>query len=111
MVLNFVGCRLIVPILPFIVRQYVSDQRAIALDVGLLLTAYALCSFVAAPGLGALSDRFGRRPVVLVSLLGSVVGYVLLAVGGSLWILFSGRVIDGLTAGNVSTVSASIPSS
>ncbi len=104
--LNFVGFSLLVPILPFIVARYVHDPAWVAPDVGLLLGAYALCSFVAAPVLGGLSDRFGRRPVLLVSLLGSVIGYVVFALGGSLVVLFAGRIIDGLTAGNMSTINA-----
>ena len=54
--------------------------------------------------LGALSDRYGRRPVLLVSLLGSAVGYALFGIGGALWVLFLGRIVDGLTAGNFSAI-------
>lgn len=104
--LSFTGFSLLIPVLPFLAQDYVTGSDAIALVVGLLLSSYALCSFVAAPGLGALSDRFGRRPVLLVSLAGSVVGYLLLGIGGALWVLFLGRVIDGLTGGNVSTAFA-----
>jgi DHA1 family tetracycline resistance protein-like MFS transporter len=102
--LNFVGLGLIVPIMPFTVGRYVAGQGAIALYAGLLFSVYALCSFLAAPGFGALSDRFGRRPVLLVSMLGSVIGYVVFAIGGSIAILFAGRIVDGLTAGNVTTI-------
>lgn len=104
--LSFIGFSLLVPILPFLAARYVGGTEQIAFVVGLLLSSYALCSFIAAPALGALSDRYGRRPVLLVSLAGSVVGYLLLGIGGSLWVLFLGRVIDGLTGGNVSTAFA-----
>jgi MFS transporter, DHA1 family, tetracycline resistance protein len=104
MFLNFLGFSIIIPILPFLVGKYMPGD--IALHVGLLLSSYALCQFLASPGLGALSDRYGRRPVLLISLFGSVVGYIILGVGGALWVLFLGRIIDGLTGGNISTVFA-----
>lgn len=104
--LSFTGFSLLIPVLPFLAQEYVRGTSQIAFTVGLLLSSYALCSFLAAPALGAISDRFGRRPVLLVSLAGSVVGYLLLGIGGALWVLFLGRVIDGLTGGNVSTAFA-----
>ena len=56
------------------------------------MSSYAICQFFAAPGLGVLSDYLGRRPILLFSLLGSVIGYILLGLGGSLAILFLGRI-------------------
>lgn len=56
--------------------------------------------------LGFLSDRYGRRPILLVSLLGSAAGYLIFGYGGALWVLFLGRIIDGFTAGSISTVYA-----
>jgi DHA1 family tetracycline resistance protein-like MFS transporter len=106
MFLNFLGFSIIIPILPFLVSRYEHNINLVALFVGLLLSAYAFCQFFAAPGLGALSDRFGRRPILLISLLGSVIGYFVLAIGGALWVLFLGRIIDGLTGGNISTIFA-----
>ncbi|HJZ49861.1 MAG TPA: MFS transporter, partial [Roseiflexaceae bacterium] len=61
-----------------------------------------------APILGRLSDRYGRRPVLLISVLGSAFGYYLFGVGGALWVLFLSRLIDGLSGGNISTASAYI---
>jgi DHA1 family tetracycline resistance protein-like MFS transporter len=69
---------------------------------------YSICQFIAAPALGLLSDRFGRRPLLLICLFGSAVGYALFGLGGALWILFLGRIIDGLTGGNVSILFAYI---
>src|ERR1035437_6061429 len=106
MFLNFLGFSILFPILPFMVEKYVSNSHQIAFYVGLLLSIYALCQFFAAPGLGALSDRFGRRPILLISLFGSIVGYLILGFAGALWMLFLGRIIDGLTGGNISTIYA-----
>ncbi len=105
MFLNTVGYSIIIPIIPFLVEKYVSDSQ-VAWYVGLLLSSYSFCQFFAAPGLGALSDRFGRKPILLISLFGSVIGYLFLGIGGSITILLVGRVIDGLTGGNVSTIYA-----
>jgi MFS transporter, DHA1 family, tetracycline resistance protein len=103
--LNIAGFTLILPVIPFLVGQYVPPQQ-VGLYVGLIVSVFALCAFCAAPVLGALSDRYGRRPILLLSLLGSAAGYVIFGLGGALWILFAGRIIDGLTAGNVSTIYA-----
>ena len=104
--LNFLGFSIIIPILPFLVGKFVHTEDAIALNVGFIMSAYALCQFIAAPGLGALADRYGRRPILLISLAGSIVGYLVMAAIGALWALFAGRIIDGLTGGNISTVYA-----
>ncbi len=108
--LNFLGFSIIIPVLPFLVEKYVNttNPNIIGFYVGILMSVYALCQFLAAPGLGILSDRFGRRPILLVSLAGSVVGYIFLGIAGSLWMLFLGRIIDGLTGGNISTIYAYI---
>jgi DHA1 family tetracycline resistance protein-like MFS transporter len=103
--LNITGFTLILPVIPFLVGRYVRPQE-LGLYVGLIVSAYALCAFFAAPVLGALSDRYGRRPILMLSLLGSAIGYVVFGLGGALWVLFAGRIVDGLTAGNISTVYA-----
>lgn len=105
--LNVLGMTLIIPVLPFLVGAYAALDR-VSLHVGLIVSAYALCAFLAAPILGAASDRWGRRPIILLSLIGSAVGYVVLGIGGALWVLYLARVIDGLTAGNISAVSAAV---
>src|SRR4051794_12407080 len=86
-VLNAMGCTLIVPIAPFLVSRYVSDPNAMGFAVASLTSIYAVCQFIVAPGLGALSDRFGRRPILLFCLFGSAIGYLLLGFGGALWVL------------------------
>ena len=103
--LNFAGFTLIIPVLPFSVARYVAAGE-VAFWVALILAIYALCSFVAAPVLGALSDRHGRRPVLLLSLCGSAIGFAVFGIGGALWVLLLGRVMEGLTAGSIATLYA-----
>jgi DHA1 family tetracycline resistance protein-like MFS transporter len=103
--LNFTGFTLILPVIPFLVGQYVRPEQ-VGLYVGLIVSVFAFCAFGAAPVLGALSDRYGRRPIMVLSLFGSAVGYLIFGLGGALWVLFLGRITDGLTAGNVSTIYA-----
>jgi len=100
------GVGIISPVVPFLVQPYLKNPDDLASVVGLLIAAYAVCQFIAAPGLGALSDRHGRRPVLLFCLSGSVAGYLLFGIGGSLGMLFLGRIIDGITGGNLSTLHA-----
>lgn len=104
--LNTMGFTLIIPLAPFLVAHYVSDAGTVGLTVGWLTSAYAICQFIAAPGLGALSDRFGRRPILLLCIVGSAAGYLLLGIGGALWVLFLGRIIDGLTGANSAILNA-----
>jgi DHA1 family tetracycline resistance protein-like MFS transporter len=105
--LNFTGFTLILPVIPFLVGQYVPPEQ-VGLYVGLIVSVFAACAFGAAPVLGALSDRYGRRPILMLSLLGSAIGYGVFGLGGAVWVLFAGRMIDGLTAGNVSTIYACV---
>jgi len=108
--LSVMGIGIVIPVLPFIVQKYMpgASNEAIALNVALMLSLYSVCQFFAAPPLGALSDRYGRRPILLFCLLGSAIGYLLFGIGGSLTILFIGRIIDGLTGGDISTIFAYI---
>ncbi|MCC7209046.1 MAG: MFS transporter, partial [Anaerolineae bacterium] len=103
--LNLVGIGIVGPILPYITAQYVAPDQLAAAS-GLLFGSFSFFQFFAVPGLGALSDRYGRRPVLLISLAGSALGYLLFGMGGALWVLFLGRSIDGVTGGNLSTIYA-----
>src|SRR6218665_111045 len=106
-VLNAIGMTIVLPLFPFLLEKYVPAEN-IAVVMSGLVSVFAACTFFAAPVFGALSDRYGRKPILLVSLLGSAIGYVFLGVGGALWVLFLGRIIDGLTAGNQSALFAYI---
>ena len=101
---DLVGFGMILPLLPF----YAESFGASAEVVGLLATAYAAAQFVGAPVLGRLSDRFGRRPLLLVSVLGTAVGFVIMGLAGSLAVLFASRILAGLTGGNISVAQAYI---
>ncbi|WP_425203238.1 MFS transporter [Priestia megaterium] len=104
--LTGLGLTIVSPVLPFLVKTYTSSLSSQATAVTLLTSIYALSVFLAAPVLGALSDRYGRRPVLIISLIGSAFGYFIFGLGGSLWILFLGRTIEGLTGGEVSAIFA-----
>ncbi|MGE3508897.1 MAG: MFS transporter [Vicinamibacterales bacterium] len=99
---NLVGFGIIVPLLPFYAERF----GASGLTIGLLFGIFSLCQLVASPLLGAASDRYGRRPVLIFSLAGTVVSFVLLAMAQSIAMLFVARVIDGLSGGNISTARA-----
>jgi len=108
--LNSIGMSVVLPLLPFIVGKYLSAKQVV-FGMSTLMSVFAACTFFAAPVFGALSDRFGRKIILLISLLGSVIGYVLFGLAGALWVLFLARIIDGLTAGNISTLFAYISDS
>ena len=101
---DFIGLTILITVQTFIVREY----NTTALAVTLLTVLYAAAQFIAAPLLGKLSDRYGRRPILLISLLGSAVGYFIFGIGGALWVLYISRLIDGFTGGNVSIANAYI---
>lgn len=104
MLMDIVGMTMLFPIAPYIVQHY-SDN---ALTVTLLTVIYAGGQFFAAPALGKISDRLGRRPVLMICVLGSAIGYFIFGIGGSLWVLFLSRLLDGITGGNISIASAYI---
>lgn len=108
--LNSIGLSIVLPLLPFLVAKYLPPHQVVV-GMSLLMSVFAACTFFAAPILGGLSDRYGRKIILIISLLGSVAGYVIFGIGGALWILFLGRIIDGLTAGNISTLFAIVSDS
>ena len=97
--LDVLGIGVIIPVLPF----YVESFNVSGIVVTSLFAVFALCSFFSAPILGMISDKKGRRPVLLVSLASSAIGWLVFAFSTSIFGLFLGRIIDGLAAGNIST--------
>jgi DHA1 family tetracycline resistance protein-like MFS transporter len=102
--IDLVGFGIVIPILPLYAEEYGPSPVVF----GFLMASFSIMQFIAAPILGRLSDRIGRRPVLLVSLLGSALGYVLFGIAGSLVMLFASRIIDGISGGNISTAQAVI---
>lgn len=113
---DLVGVGIVIPILPIIFLGDSFFASDVALHVrhlflGFLIAAYPFAQFFGSPILGRLSDKYGRKPVLLTSLFGTVVGYVMFAVGlltMNIFLLFGGRLLDGFTGGNVSVVMSSI---
>ena len=101
---DVLGFTIILPLLPF----YAEHFGASPTTVGLLVSTYAFCQLIAGPMLGRISDRVGRRPLLLVSQMGTFIGFLILAFADSLWMVFLSRIIDGLTAGNLSLAQAYI---
>ena len=106
-VLDAVGIGLIFPILPSLLKD-VTHAENVAPFIGIMMALYATMQFVFAPVLGSLSDRLGRRPVLLISLAGAAVNYLFLVFAPSLWMLLLGRAIAGLTSANTSVAAAYI---
>jgi DHA1 family tetracycline resistance protein-like MFS transporter len=99
---NLVGFGIIVPLLPFYAETFGASPFAI----GLLFAVFSLCQLIAAPVLGEWSDRYGRRPVLILSLAGTVVSFVMMALAHTFALLFLARIVDGLSGGNISTARA-----
>jgi MFS transporter, DHA1 family, tetracycline resistance protein len=101
---DVLGFTIILPLLPF----YSERLGASPTVVGELVSIYAICQLIAGPILGQLSDRLGRRPILLVSQAGTLVGFLILAFARHVWLLFLARAIDGATAGNLTIAQAYI---
>ena len=104
--LDAVGIGLVFPILPALLSEFIPDGTRSTQIYGLFISVYALMQFIASPMLGALSDRFGRRPILLFSLVGAGIDYIVMALAPNLWILFVGRIISGLTGASMTVASA-----
>ncbi len=101
---ELIGFGLIIPILPQIAIKFESSK----IMIGLLMASYSIAQFIAAPILGSLSDRYGRKPILILSKMGTVFSYILLALSHNYWLFLISRVIDGCTGGNISVARAYI---
>ncbi len=101
---DVLGYTIILPLLPFYSEHLGARPEA----VGTLIATYAFFQLLAGPILGQLSDRHGRRPILLISQIGTFVGFIVLGLARQLWVVFLARGIDGATAGNLSVAQAYI---
>jgi MFS transporter, DHA1 family, tetracycline resistance protein len=95
--IDILGYTLVLPLLPF----YAESLGASPFQVGTIVAVFSLCQLVSGPILGKLSDRFGRKPILMFSQIGTCLGFILLAQAGSLFFVFLARILDGITAGNI----------
>lgn len=115
--IDLLGIGIVIPVLaplflsPFgiLPADFTYEQRSLL--IGLVSASYPIAQFFGAPILGALSDRYGRKPLLIISLIGTMLGYLIFGIGvltGSLWLLFIGRILDGFTGGNISIAQSAI---
>ena len=102
--MDVLGLTIMIPLLPF----YAEKLGASPSQVGWLVGVYALCQLFSGPLLGRMSDHVGRKPLLIVSQIGTLIGFLITAFAGTLWVVFLGRIIDGATAGNLSLAQAYI---
>lgn len=104
---DLMGLSIIIPLLPLYAARFGAEP----ILVGVLQAAYPMMQFIGAPILGRLSDRFGRKPILIVSQLGTLAGFILLGFANSMFLLFVSRIIDGFSGANISTAQAAIADS
>lgn len=106
--LDMVGIGLVIPSLPDIMRRFIQDEKTVSEYFGYFISLYALMQFIASPLLGTISDRVGRRAILLISLFIAGLDYLVMAFAPTLMILFIGRIISGLTGANITVAMAYI---
>ncbi|HEV8426709.1 MAG TPA: MFS transporter [Pyrinomonadaceae bacterium] len=104
--IDLVGFGIVIPVLPFYAEG--TAFNATPRTVGLLFASYSIMQLIFSPILGSLSDKYGRRPVLLLSIIGTGIGFLVLGLATTVWMLFIGRILDGITGGNISTAQAYI---
>jgi DHA1 family tetracycline resistance protein-like MFS transporter len=104
--LDAIGVGLLIPVLPDVLRRFFTDATSVSSHYGIFIAVYALMQFVASPVLGSLSDHFGRRAILLLSLFGSSIDYLVMAFAPTLGILYAGRVVSGLTGASMTVASS-----
>ena len=100
--LDLIGFGIVIPILPFLSPKLGADK----MDIALIIVTYAICAGLCGPFWGRLSDRIGRKPVIMICLAGAAVSYVMLGLASQLWMVFAARGFAGLMAGNFGVASA-----
>src|SRR5688500_5160714 len=102
--IDLVGFGFVIPVLPFYAEgtQFNATPRM----VGLLFASYSIMQLLFSPILGGLSDKYGRRPVLLISIIGTRIAFLVLGFAQTLPLLYAGRILDGITGGNISTAQA-----
>ena len=104
--IDLVGFGIVIPVLPFYAEGTLFN--ATPRTVGILFASYSVMQLIFSPVLGRLSDKYGRRPVLLLSIIGTGIGFLVLGFATTIWMLFVGRILDGITGGNISTAQAYI---
>ncbi|MEP6850555.1 MAG: MFS transporter [Acidobacteriota bacterium] len=104
--IDLIGFGIVIPVLPFYAT--VEPFNATPFQLGLLFASFSVMQFIFSPIFGSVSDKYGRRPVLFFSLLGTAAGFFIVGFATTLWMLFAGRILDGITGGNISTAQAYI---
>ena len=102
--INLIGFGIFIHLLPFYARS--PEFNASPRTIGLLFASYSIMQFLFSPLLGRLSDRYGRRPLLLLSMVGTGISFLILGAATTVWMLFAGRILDGMTGGNISIAQA-----
>jgi MFS transporter, DHA1 family, tetracycline resistance protein len=101
---DVLGFTIVIPLLSLYAEKFGASK----LVATTIVSVYAVCSLISTPVIGNLSDRYGRRPLLLISQAGTCAGFIILGISNALWMVFLGRILDGITAGNLSTAQAYI---
>jgi len=104
--LDILAMGLVIPVLPPLIEEFAGSDARAGLWTGVMVALWAGAQFLASPVIGSLSDRFGRRPLILISVAGMAIDWVLMALAPDLWWLAVGRLIGGVTSSSFTTVYA-----